>query len=55
MNYTDAKAKLDACNQTHLLRFYDSLSDTEQYQLLEQIEALDTHLLDVFSAYKDEG
>ena len=55
MNYTEAKAKLDACGQTHLLRFYDTLSDTEQYQLLEQISALDTHLLDVFDAYKGEG
>lgn len=55
MNYTEAKAKLDACGQTHLLRFYDTLSDTEQYQLLEQISALDTHLLDVFADYKGEG
>ncbi len=55
MNYTEAKAKLDACGQSHLLRFYDTLSDTEQYQLLEQIAALDTHLLDVFAAYQGEG
>ncbi len=54
MNYTEAKAKLDARHQGHLLQFYDSLSDTEQYQLLEQIDALDFHLLDVFSAYQGE-
>lgn len=55
MNYTEAKAKLDACGQTHLLKFYEELSDTEQYQLLEQIEALDTHLLEVFADYKNQG
>lgn len=55
MNFTEAKAKLDACNQAHLLRFYDTLSDIEQYQLLEQIDALDTGLLDVFAAYTGEG
>ena len=55
MDYIQAKAKLDACGQTHLLRFYDSLSDSEQYQLLEQIDALDVQLLDVFAAYQHQG
>lgn len=55
MDYIQAKAKLDACGQAHLLRFYDSLSDSEQYQLLEQIDALDVQLLDVFAAYQHQG
>ena len=55
MDYIQAKAKLDACGQTHLLRFYDTLSDSEQYQLLEQIDTLDTQLLDVFAAYQNQG
>ena len=48
MNYEQAKAKLEQLGQTHLLRWYDELSDTEQDSLLSQIEELDPELLDVF-------
>lgn len=55
MNYEEAKSKLETCGQTHLLKWYDALSDMEQYALLEQIDALDTNLLDVFAAYASNG
>lgn len=48
MNYNEAKAKLEQLGQTHLLRWYDELSDTEQESLLDQIDALDPELLDIF-------
>lgn len=54
MNYTEAKAKLDACGQSHLLRWYDELSEREQETLLAQIEALDLRLLDVFAAHQGD-
>lgn len=38
MNYEQALAKLEACNQTQLLRFYDQLDEAEQQALLQQIE-----------------
>ena len=48
MNYEQAKAKLAELGQTHLLRWYDELSDTEQESLLAQIDELDPELLEVF-------
>lgn len=47
MNYQEAKQKLDACGQSHLLRWYDDLTEREQDALLEQIELLDTTLPDI--------
>nr|MDY5755779.1 UTP--glucose-1-phosphate uridylyltransferase [Eubacteriales bacterium] len=41
MNYTEAFEKLSAYGQTHLLKFYDELSDTERKRLLAQIEETD--------------
>lgn len=41
MNYTEAFDKLSAYGQTHLLKFYDELSDTERKRLLAQIEETD--------------
>ena len=41
MNYTEAFDKLSAYGQTHLLKFYDELSDTERKSLLAQIEETD--------------
>ncbi len=55
MNYTEAKAKLEALGQTHLLRWYDELTDTEQDALLAQIDALDPSLLEVFSRFNGDG
>ncbi|MDE5885869.1 MAG: UDPGP type 1 family protein [Oscillospiraceae bacterium] len=54
---TDAQArdKLQAAGQEHLLAWYDTLSEHEQYDLLEQIDALDLDLLDVFRNYKQNG
>ena len=55
MNLTDTKAKLEALGQAHLLKYFDELGDTEQEELLAQIEALDPTLLDVFKKYQGEG
>ncbi len=55
MNLTDAKAKLEALGQAHLLQYFDELGDIEQEELLAQIEALDPSLLDVFKNYQGEG
>ena len=41
MNYSEAFDKLSAYGQTHLLKFYDELSDTERKRLLAQIEETD--------------
>ena len=51
MNYADAKAKLDAIGQSHLLQWYDTLSADEQSALLAQIDDLDLKLLDAFHRY----
>ncbi len=55
MNFTQAKEKLAAYGQTHLLRWYDDLAEYEQEALLDQIEELDTTLLDVFSDFQKNG
>jgi len=55
MNFEQARAKLSARGQEHLLKFYDELNDTEQYELLEQIDALDFHLLDVYDDFRKNG
>ncbi len=52
MNYKEAKQKLEACGQTHLLRWYDTLTEHEQENLLEQIRELDPDLLKLFTARK---
>ena len=51
MNYNEAMNKLEQLGQTHVLRWYDTLSDTEQTSLLAQIEELDPELLLNFEAY----
>lgn len=55
MDFMQAKEKLTASEQTHLLRWYDTLPEREQEALLQQIEDLDLHLLDVFAAYNHSG
>ena len=55
MNFNEAKAKLEALGQSHLLRWYDELGDMEQEALLTQIEALDPSLLEVFAKYGADG
>lgn len=41
MNVTQAKEKLKKYQQTHLLQYYDQLSDTQKENLLQQIEDTD--------------
>lgn len=50
MNYNEAMNKLEQLGQTHVLRWYDTLSETEQTSLLAQIEELDPELLQNFQA-----
>lgn len=45
MTYQEAYDKLAAFGQTHVLKFYDSLSAGEQKELLEQIAATDFSVL----------
>lgn len=55
MTYQEAQAKLEALGQSHLLQWYDTLNETEQAALLEQIDALDPALLEEFSAHQKEA
>ncbi len=41
MNYSEAYSKLSALDQTQLLSFFDELTDSEQLNLLAQIDATD--------------
>lgn len=54
MDYNEAKAKLDAMGQSHLLRWYDELTDSEQTALLAQIDELDPALLGEFDPDRAE-
>ena len=45
LTYQDAYDILSKYSQTHILKYYNSLSDTEQKSLLSQIELLDFSLL----------
>lgn len=46
MNITEAKAKLAACSQEQLLKYYDELNDEEKQNLLKQIEETDFDVVD---------
>ena len=41
MNYSEALLKLKECNQEHVLKYYEELSENEKLELLAQIEATD--------------
>lgn len=41
MTYQEALEKLKACNQEHILKYYDELSEKEKEDLLSQIELTD--------------
>ena len=41
MNFEEAKAKLSAAGQEHLLKYYEELSDAEKKELLDEIELTD--------------
>ncbi len=45
MNYTEAKTKMAAIGQEHVLRYYDELSKAQQDNLLKQIEETDFSVL----------
>jgi UDP-N-acetylglucosamine/UDP-N-acetylgalactosamine diphosphorylase len=47
MTFEEAKQKLRACSQEHLLKYYDELTDGEKKFLLQQIDELDVSLLDL--------
>ena len=49
MTYQEAYNKLAAYEQTHVLKYYDSLSKEEQKELLEQIEATDFEVVNSLS------
>ncbi len=55
MDLTQATEKLTACGQTHLLKWFDSLTEREQEALLAQIGELDLSLLDVFAEFRGSG
>lgn len=45
MNFEQTKELLEKYNQTHLLKYYDELSEEQQKSLLNQIEGIDFDLL----------
>lgn len=47
MDINTAKNKLEKYGQTHLLKYYDELSDTEKNELLTQIEETDFSMLEL--------
>lgn len=55
MDLTQATEKLTTCGQTHLLKWFDSLTEREQEALLAQIGELDLSLLDVFAEFRGSG
>lgn len=52
MTLQEARTKLSACSQEHLLKYYEELSEREQKHLLQQIEELDVSLLDIVKSGK---
>ena len=46
MNFEEAKKKLEQYGQTHVLKYYDELSDSEKAELLQQIEDTDFAVLE---------
>lgn len=45
MTYQEAYDKLEKYQQTHILQYYDSLSESDRKELLEQIEATDFNVI----------
>ncbi|MBE5927799.1 MAG: UDPGP type 1 family protein [Lachnospiraceae bacterium] len=45
MDYTEARLLLESKGQTHLLNYYDELTDEEKKELLAQIECIDFSVL----------
>lgn len=55
MTFEEARKKLEACGQTHLLRYYEDLTAGEQEALLAQIEETDFSVLDALDKKKENG
>ncbi len=53
MNFEEAKLKLQEFGQEHVLQYYDQLDETEQKQLLDQIEKTDFSILS-YASDRDE-
>ena len=53
MDLKEAKQKLETLGQAHLLKWFDTLGDIEQEELLAQIDTLDPALLEVFRSRQD--
>lgn len=49
MNYNEAYAKLEACGQTQILKYYEELNEVEKQSLLTQIEETDFSVIDYLS------
>ena len=49
MDINTAKNKLEKYGQTHLLKYYDELSESERDELLKQIEETDFSMLKLCS------
>ncbi|MBO5095190.1 MAG: UDPGP type 1 family protein [Lachnospiraceae bacterium] len=45
MTYQEAYAKLEACGQLHVLKYYEELTDEQRGRLLAQVEAADFSIL----------
>ena len=55
MDYTKAYEKLEKAGQTHVLKYYDELNDTEKQALLEQIELTDFSVLEALKNKSEIG
>lgn len=53
MNYEQAREKLSAQGQEHLLKYYAELSPQQQQQLLEQIDITDFSMISKLEIYKN--
>ena len=53
MTYQNALEKLEACNQQHLLQYFEELSESEKAELLEQIELTDFEVIEKGNNQKD--
>ena len=54
MTFEEAKARLEACGQAHLLAYYDELDEAGKKDLLRQIEETDFSVLDALKG-RGEG
>lgn len=46
MNYNDVLKKLEMCGQTHILEYYDEITEAEKAELLEQVELTDFSVIE---------